>query len=139
MLFSNDKLKKWPSIKLTGWKNDLLNKWPFQIRPNDKMPCYLNIFWQYDLLIKWPFYEMTGWPGACTIKYYGFVVYRIRNKLVCLSLLVCFMSGHLKATSLLQNLWICHKLRICNGWPGACTIKHYGFVIYGKFTDFVVS
>jgi hypothetical protein len=23
--------------------------------------------------------------------------------------------------------------------PGACIIKHYGFVIYGKWTDFVVS
>ncbi len=23
--------------------------------------------------------------------------------------------------------------------PGACTIKHYGFVIYGKWPDFVVS
>jgi hypothetical protein len=22
--------------------------------------------------------------------------------------------------------------------PGACTIEHYGFVIYGKMTDFVV-
>jgi hypothetical protein len=22
--------------------------------------------------------------------------------------------------------------------PGACTIKNYGFVIYGKWTDFVV-
>ncbi len=24
-------------------------------------------------------------------------------------------------------------------FPGACTIKHYGLIIYGKLTDFVVS
>jgi hypothetical protein len=23
--------------------------------------------------------------------------------------------------------------------PGACIIKHYGFLIYGKWTEFVVS
>jgi hypothetical protein len=36
------------------------------------------------------------------------------------------------ATNTAVNSFIVHAL-------GACAIKHYGFVIYGKWTDFVVS
>jgi len=35
-------------------------------------------------------------PKACTIKHYGLVIYRFRNKLTCLSKLVCFVTGDRK-------------------------------------------
>ncbi len=47
---------------------------------------------------------------ACTIKHYGFIMYRFRYKQVCLSKLVCFATGNRKDPSLLRILSICPQI-----------------------------
>jgi hypothetical protein len=37
------------------------------------------------------------------------------------------------------TLCIIASLGVQHSWPRACTIKHYGFIIYGNLPDFVVS
>jgi len=53
-------------------------------------------------------------PGTGTMKHQGLKIYGICNKLVSLSKIVCFVTGNRKDTSLLWNLYICHKLQIRN-------------------------
>jgi hypothetical protein len=52
-----------------------------------------------------------------------------RNKPVYLLLALLLMRARQKPT----------RVEHLGAPPGACTIKHYGFVVYGKWTDFVVS
>ncbi len=47
---------------------------------------------------------------VCTLKHYGFIIYGFRNKLVCLSKLVCSVIGNRKDTGLLRSLSISRKL-----------------------------
>jgi hypothetical protein len=70
--------------------------------------------------------------GACSIKHYGVVMYRLCSKPAYLSKPKTVTVNKNK-TSLLCDLYIFCTLQIHNDLnikSGACTIKHYGVVMY---------
>jgi hypothetical protein len=89
--------------------------------------CYPSIFCTLrihnDLNIKW---------GACTFKHYGVIMYRLCTKLVYFSKPVT-VTVNSNETSILCDLSIFCTLQIHNDLnikSGACTIKHYGVIMY---------
>jgi hypothetical protein len=57
---------------------------------------------------------MVQAPGACTLKHYGFEMYGLSSKLVCLLFQANVCLPKLEDISLLRNLSVSRKLRVRN-------------------------
>ncbi len=87
--------------------------------------------------------------GSNVLAYHGQSVKFGQKSIITMSLVSkqFYHSLFFEANTKMYNFW--ERCRQLNqgvigvlgviGGPGACTVKHYGFIIYGKLTYFIIS